>query len=152
MRTDTWEVTQHRPDWDTYYLDIADTVATRADCRRARHGAVIVDEDHRVVSFGYNGAPAGQPGCLEGACPRGLLTQSQLASLSGGYDDPATPGYCISVHAEANAIMLAGRNRTVGATIYITGEPCHGCRKLIAAAGLTRALWRDGSGTIHTAA
>ena len=67
-----------RPDWDTYYLSIAREVATRADCTRARHGAVIVDTDHRPVSFGYNGAPSGHPGCLEGACPRGRLTPEQL--------------------------------------------------------------------------
>lgn len=133
-----------RPTWDDYYLAIARTVASRADCRRAQHGAVIVDPDHRVISFGYNGAPSGMPGCLEGACPRGRLPYDALASLSGGYDDPASPGYCISVHAEANAIILAGRNRTAGATIYITGAPCHGCQKLIAAAGITRIVYSDG--------
>lgn len=132
-----------RPTWDEYYLSIAKIVATRADCRRARHGAVIVSQDHRPISFGYNGAPSGQPGCLEGACPRGRKTTEELKHLGGGYDDPESPGYCISVHAEANAIILAGRNATKNATIYITGEPCHGCRKLIAAAGITRIVWPE---------
>lgn len=135
-----------RPDWDTYYLDIADVVATRADCTRSRHGAVLVAQDHRPISFGYNGAPSGHAGCLEGACPRGRLTKAELASLAGGYDDPASIGYCISVHAEANAILLAGRRACADATIYVTGEPCHGCRKLIHAAGIRRAVWRTPDG------
>ena len=135
-----------RPDWDAYYLSIAEVVATRADCTRAKHGAVIVTQDRRPVSFGYNGAPSGHAGCLEGACPRGRLTQQELASLSGGYDDPESAGYCISVHAEANAILLAGRNACKGATIYITGQPCHGCRKLISAAGISRVVWRTADG------
>ena len=129
-----------RPDWDTYYLSIAREVATRADCTRAQHGAVIVDTDHRPVSFGYNGAPSGHPGCLEGACPRGRLSTEQLAHLAGGYDDPDSPGYCISVHAEANAIILAGRDACKGSTIYVTGQPCHGCTKLIHAAGIERVV------------
>ena len=130
-----------RPFWDDYYLSIAKVVSTRADCTRARHGAVIVSPDHRPVSFGYNGAPSGHRGCLEGACPRGRLSESELAHLAGGYDDPNSSGYCISVHAEANAIILAGRGATKGATIYVTGEPCHGCHKLIAASGITRVVW-----------
>lgn len=132
-----------RPSWNEYYLSIASTVATRADCTRAKHGAVVVGEDHRPISFGYNGAPSGHSGCLEGSCPRGLLNETQLAHLAGGYDDPESIGYCISVHAEANAIILAGRNACVGSTIYVTGEPCHGCTKLISAAGITRIVYPE---------
>ena len=96
-----------RPSWDEYYLMIASAVASRADCSRRQHGAVIVGPDRRPVSFGYNGAPSGAPGCLEGACPRGRLGYEELRSLAGGYDDPESPGFCISIHAEANAIILA---------------------------------------------
>lgn len=44
-----------RPDWDTYFLGVADAVAVRADCRRRQVGAVIVSEDRRIISTGYNG-------------------------------------------------------------------------------------------------
>jgi dCMP deaminase len=128
-----------RPSWDTYFLEIAKVIATRADCTRARHGAVVVDSDKRIVSTGYNGAPKGAPGCLtDSACPRGRLTSTELGHLTGGYDDPLSAGFCISVHAEANAIIYAGHSRTTGSTIYITGEPCHGCIKLIHAAGVAK--------------
>ncbi len=138
-----------RPSWDEYYMAIVDIVSTRADCSRAQHGCVIVDAQHRLVSAGYNGATPGHPGCLTAnACPRGQLSEEELGHLDGGYDDPAHPGYCMSVHAEANAILDAGRTKTIGSTIYHSGKSCHGCLKLIRAAGLARAVYRDYDGKI----
>src|SRR5690606_13137912 len=52
-----------RPSWDEYFLEIAEAVSARADCSRRKVGAVIVSSDRRIVGTGYNGAPAGQPGC-----------------------------------------------------------------------------------------
>lgn len=125
-------MTLHRPSWDDYFEVIARSVAARADCRRAQHGAVIVDTQHRIVSTGYNGSAPGGPSCLEGACTRGLLTSEELAHNHADYTN------CISLHAEQNAIAFADHRDTVGATIYITGKPCDGCAKLIAAAGIAR--------------
>jgi dCMP deaminase len=127
-----------RPDWDTWFLEIAGVVSKRADCRRRQHGALVVDVDHRIVGQGYNGSPPGEPGCLLGACPRGLLNYDELKTMSS-YD--SGPGRCISTHAETNAIIDAGREKCKAATIYITGEPCPGCRKTIAAAGITRIVY-----------
>lgn len=118
-----------RPDWNEYFAAIATAVSARADCRRRKVGAVIVDKDHRIISTGYNGAPPGQPGCLEGACPRGLASTSEIAPFSS-YDN------CISIHAEANAILFA-RTSLVGTSIYITCKPCFTCWKLIAGAGIS---------------
>lgn len=126
-----------RPEWDAYFLLIAKAVAKRADCRRRRHGCVLVDADHRIIATGYNGAPAGEPGCLSGACPRGLLSYDEVESLSS-YD--SGPGMCISVHAEANALLYA-RASCKGATAYITGEPCPTCHKLLRGAGVERIVW-----------
>lgn len=133
--------TRVRPDWDEYGLALAKTVSLRADCRRAQHGAVILGTDHRVVGTGYNGYPAGVPGCLEGACPRGLVLPSQLPHRAP-YD--AGVGRCDAVHAEANALLHADRREVRGGTMYHTGAPCHGCRVLMAGSGLARALWPDG--------
>lgn len=120
-----------RPDWHTYFVGIARAVAARADCTRARHGAVIVDAHRRIISTGYNGSPPGSPlSCLEGDCPRAHKTFEQQPANSGGYED------CIALHAEQNAIANA-RSELRGGTIYITGPPCPMCAKLIAAAGLT---------------
>ena len=122
-----------RPSWDEYFLGIAKAVSLRADCTRRRVGAVIV-VDGRIVSTGYNGAPAGAPGCLSvGACPRGKLTYEQ---------QPADRDYglCVAVHAEANALLYAYRD-VRGATLYCTDKPCVDCAKLIAGAGIKEVVW-----------
>jgi dCMP deaminase len=125
----------NRPNWDEYFLDIAKAVARRADCTRRQIGAVIVQRN-RIVATGYNGAAAGQPGCgTDGACPRGQLSYQQV-SLGSSYD--TGPGSCISIHAEANALLYADRSKCEGATIYCTDEPCGGCLRLIAGSGIDR--------------
>jgi dCMP deaminase len=93
-----------RPGWDEYFVNIARAVAERSDCRRRKVGAVLVDTGRRIVGTGYTGAPSGHPGCLEGACPRGLLSYDEVKEFSA-YD--SGPGRCISVHAEANALLYA---------------------------------------------
>jgi len=128
-----------RPDWDSYFLGVAKAVAARADCRRAQLGAVIVDDHRRIVSTGYNGSPPGGKSCLEGECPRGLLSQEELASLTPDYSN------CIALHAETNAIAYADGLRTRGGTIYIScNAPCDMCSKLIAAAGIRKVVWPGG--------
>ena len=126
-------VTVTRPTWDEYFLGIAKAVSLRADCTRRRVGAVIV-VDGRIVSTGYNGAPAGAPGCLSaGACPRGKLSV-QEQPRDRDY------GNCDAVHAEANALLYAYRD-VRGATLYCTDKPCVDCAKLIAGAGIKEVVW-----------
>lgn len=129
------------PEWDDYFIGIATAVSARAKCTRRTVGAVLV-LDRRIIATGYNGAAAGAPDCLEGACPRGQHTFDQVAP-TGDYDRPGTPGFCIAIHAEVNALLHSTRD-TAGATCYITDEPCPGCRKALAAGGIARAVWPDG--------
>lgn len=77
-----------RPDWSLYYIRIAMEVASRSTCKRAAVGAVIVKDRH-IIATGYNGAPAGEPHCLDEGC----IVK----------DD-----HCVrAVHAEINAISQA---------------------------------------------
>lgn len=145
---------KYRLSWDEYFLAISEVVALRADCTRRTAGAVIV-KDNRIVATGYNGAPADAPGCLEGACPRGRhypasanrcgcgntwpCPESVIPAASS-YDSGA--GRCIAIHAEANALLYASRDKCEGATLYtIPGEPCEGCWKLIKGAGIKQVIW-----------
>lgn len=124
-----------RPDWDTYFLAGAAWVATRADCTRSAVGAILVNAQHEVRGTGYNGAPAGVPGCLtEGACPRGQMTYDECAADSD-YSN------CTADHAERNAIEHTRPEERLGATLYTTRQPCPKCWTLIRASGISRVVW-----------
>lgn len=141
-----------RPSWDDYFLGIAAAVAARADCTRRQVGAVLV-LNRRILSTGYNGAPAGEPGCASaGACPRGRFTHDEVPVNLGNAGHPVP---CIAVHAEDNALRYARRHPandyqedrtiTMGTTMYITDEPCPGCYAELAKAGVIHAVWPGGS-------
>jgi dCMP deaminase len=131
-----------RPEWDEWGLKLAAAVATRADCTRRKVGAVIMTPDHTIISQGYNGAPAGEPGCLTaGACPRGRMSSEDVAPGSS-YDTGA--GSCIAVHAEGNALLRATWSLLDGATIYCTEEPCDGCLRLIRGTPMARIVSPSG--------
>ncbi|MFF2406696.1 deoxycytidylate deaminase [Streptomyces sp. NPDC058092] len=124
----------NRLSWDDYFLNGARWVSTRADCTRAQVGAVLVNARHEVRGTGYNGAPAGVPGCAtQGACPRGQLSAEQCAPDS----DYAN---CIADHAERNAINHAAPAELPGSTLYVTREPCPQCWTLILASGIARVV------------
>lgn len=130
-----------RPSWDEYFLAGAEWAATRADCTRSKVGAILVDDKHRVVGHGYNGAPPGAPGCLSGACPRGRLSYDEHPP-EGSYDN------CISNHAEKNAILWAKPEERRGTTLYITRRPCTDCHELLLAEGIIWVVWRTPDGRI----
>ncbi len=121
-----------RPSWDTYFMNIANVVATRSNCSR-RHVAAVVVADRRIVSTGYNGTPRGVRNCFDGGCPR----------CSGNVPSGASLEECICVHAEQNAICQAAYYgiRLQGATIYVTISPCLTCAKLIINAGITEVVY-----------
>ncbi|MGW4986286.1 deoxycytidylate deaminase [Streptomyces mirabilis] len=123
-----------RPDWDTYFLAGAAWVATRADCTRSQVGAILVNAQSEVRGTGYNGAPAGVPGCLSsGACPRGQLTYEQCAA-SSDYSN------CTADHAERNAIRHTRPEERAGGTLYTTRAPCPSCWTLIRASRIARVV------------
>lgn len=130
-----------RPSWGQYFMGIAHAVSQRADCLKpsGKIGAVLVSSDHRIISTGYPGTEPGGPSCLAGECPRAFAN----VELGSSYD--TGPGACISTHAEANAILYAGRSRTQGGILYVTREPCEGCMKLIRAAGIVKVVWPEGA-------
>lgn len=105
-------------------MQLAYLAATRATCSRKHVGAIIVDPYHRVISTGYNGAPAGLPSCDE-----------------AGHE--IVEGHCIrTLHAESNAIDSAGR-LALGSTVYVTITPCYDCAKRIVNSGAARVVWDE---------
>lgn len=117
---------------DELFMDIAQAFARRATCPRAQVGAVII-RDKRIISTGYNGAPASMAHCTEVGCK--LPDQPQTG--------PITQGCERSVHAEANAIAYAAREGIAlrGATLFTTHSPCVTCSQLIINAGIREVVY-----------
>lgn len=134
-----------RRDKANYYLDLAEMVSQRGTCLRRRYGAVIVKNDE-VISTGYVGSPRGRKNCTDiGECVREKL------------NIPRGERYelCRSVHAEANAIISASRDKMIGSTLYLTGieaksgeyiansSCCSMCKRLVINAGIEQVVIRD---------
>ena len=121
-----------RPDWDTYFMDIARVVATRANCSRRKVAAVIV-KDLRIISTGYNGTPRGVRNCFEGGCAR----------CAGDSPSGENLGDCICSHAEENAITQAAYHGIAlrGSVLYSTLSPCLTCAKMIINAGVIEVVY-----------
>lgn len=133
-----------RRDKTNYYLDLADVVSKRCTCLRRHYGAVIVKNDE-VISTGYVGAPRGRKNCTDlGFCVRNKL------------NIPRGERYelCRSVHAEANAIISAEREKMIGSTLYLSGREvetgeyiansnsCSMCKRMVINAGIqTVIIW-----------
>lgn len=66
------------------------------------------------------------------------------------FESPLSPDYsdCPSLHAEANALSVCERRVREGGTIYITGDVCFGCAKLVANSGLAEVVVRS-DGAAH---
>ncbi|MBE5960778.1 MAG: dCMP deaminase family protein [Lachnospiraceae bacterium] len=134
-----------RRDKINYYLDIAETVSKRSTCLRRIYGAVIVNNDE-IIATGYVGAPRGRKNCSDlKYCVRQRL------------EVPRGERYelCRSVHAEANAIISAPREKMLGATLYLVGfemntmeyvknaNCCSMCKRMVINAGIDRVIVRD---------
>ena len=134
-----------RRDKINYYLDIAEMVAKRSTCLRRQYGAVIVRDDE-IISTGYNGAPRGRKNCTDlGVCIRQKLNVPRGERYE----------LCRSVHAEANAIISASRDKMIGSALYLVGlematgeyvknaNSCSMCKRQIINAGIEKVYIRD---------
>ena len=112
------------PTFSELFIDITLKIAQRSSCVKAQQAALLI-KDNRIISFGYNGPPAGTINCID-----------EGGEESCGKD---SNGSCfLGVHAEQNAIGYAARNgiQTEGCIIYCTQSPCISCAKLIVASGI----------------
>lgn len=121
-----------RPTWDHYFLNLADTVASRATCDRGRSGCVIV-KDRQILVSGYVGSPRGLSHCDE----VGHLLKKVI------HEDGQVTQHCMrTVHAEQNAITQAARRGIAleGSTLYCRMTPCRTCAMLIINCGIVRVV------------
>jgi len=108
---------------DKTFINIAKEVGTLSHCTRSKVGAVLV-KDGNVISFGYNGTPAG----MDNGCEENDVTKDEV------------------IHAEMNAILKAAKsgNAVDGSTLYLSLSPCQNCCKLIIQSGIKRVVYLEG--------
>lgn len=108
-------------------MNLALTVSTKSNCKRLKVGAVIVDENKRLVSTGYNGTPVGA--CND--CEENNKTKTTV------------------IHAEENAILFAKQDLQ-GCILYCTTSPCLHCAAKIIQSGISKVYflnqYRNGKG------
>jgi dCMP deaminase len=121
------------------YMDVAFRFAELSSAIRLKVGAIAVKDD-RIISIGYNGTPAG----WDNAC------EDSEYSEDGFHITLTTKPQVI--HAESNCISKLARSSEsgLGATMFITHQPCLDCAKLIYQSGIQsvyyRNSYRDSSG------
>lgn len=116
-------------------MSITRMVAARSTCIRRHVGAVIV-KDKRILSTGYNGAPAGLRHCEEAGCIR------EDGSVPSGMRHEL----CRGLHAEQNAIIQAAYHgiSIAGGVLYCTNKPCVICAKMLINSGIKTIYYQDG--------
>jgi len=106
-------------DWDARMIGLAKHVAQWSKDPSTKVGCVIADDDHRVLSVGFNGFPKHVPDV--------------------GLEDRDYK-YARVIHAELNALMFA-RGSVAGATMYVWPmPPCSRCAGPIIQAGILRVV------------
>ena len=124
--------------WDDRFMEMAHVIAGWTSCfRPGRSIGCVIVKDKRIMTTGYNGAPAGLKTCRE----RGECMRDRLNIASGTRAE-----LCYAIHAEQNAIIQAASmgHAIEGGTIYITHQPCGICAKMIVNAGIKRIVVREG--------
>ena len=110
------------------YMDWATRTAQLSHAKRLQVGAVIVKDDS-VISYGYNGMPAGWDNNCE-----------NIVGYNMG--EPMLKTKPEVLHAESNAIakLAKSNNSGAGAVLFVTHGPCLECAKLIHQSGISR-VW-----------
>lgn len=96
------------------WMMMARAASLRSTCFRLNVGCVIVEDNKKVVSVGYNGAPPGEPHCSGNDC-------------AGRF-------HCLqTVHAERNALNKLDYDQAIGKKydLYTTHSPCFTCCRMI---------------------
>ncbi len=122
--------------WDEYFMEVAKLISKRSSCIVKQFGAVIT-KNNRIISTGYNGTPSQFLNCNEGGCDRCALR------IQGKIKSGESLEKCLCIHAEANAI-LQNSKECENSILYVTGEPCIQCAKLILAVKISRVVYMKG--------
>jgi dCMP deaminase len=120
------------------YMDWAKRSAQLSHATRLQVGAVIVKDDS-VISYGYNGMPAGWDNNCEDEIVVAVVDGVPQREIKELKTKPEV------LHAESNAIakLAKSNNSGLGADLFVTHSPCLDCAKLIYQSGIGRVYYGE---------
>lgn len=117
--------------YNNFYMNVAELVSQMSYANKLKVGSILVKNDN-IISFGWNGMPAGYDNNCEdiidtGEMPPEMITKSEV------------------LHAEQNCLMKIAKstNSSEQATMFITHAPCMECAKLIYQSGIKSVYYRN---------
>lgn len=117
------------------FMGIAKLIAKRSKDPNSQVGAVIVSNDDRILSLGYNGFPNG---CSDDELPWVREYESEDEK-----EKVLNTKYPYVVHAELNAILNFRGPSLEGSTIYVTMFPCNECAKALIQSGIKKVIYLE---------
>ncbi len=126
---------------DEVYTEMMLAQARLSKDQNTRMGAVLVSGDGRVLSTGYNGAPASfDDATIPYTREKRKLAYDLLDAESGevvSHHEFEANKYPFMVHAEINALHYARGKVPPGSKLYVIGFPCERCALEIALSGVS---------------
>jgi len=136
--------------WDEYFIYMLDSIKKKSKDRSTQVGAIIVGQNHNILSTGFNGFARGVAEYerdIWGKIYTRLEEIEKLKDIETRHTRPDK--YLWTVHAEANAIYNAARHGVAldGSRIYIDWYPCARCAGAIIQSGIINIIidYRNGS-------
>ena len=129
-----------KPKLKNAFMKVANTFAELSTAKKLNVGCIIVKED-RIISIGYNGMPSGWTNDCEIIEKPHWMTWDPVDDYSQCrlITKPEV------LHAEANAITKLAKSSEsgLGATLFVTHEPCIECAKLIYQSGIDTVYYEN---------
>jgi dCMP deaminase len=110
------------PSWNEYFMQMCNVVKLRSRDPKKQVGSILVSDDNRIISTGYNALKKGSNDNID-------WDNRDLVHL-------------LVLHAEVNCLLYA-TSRFENTTLYSTLSPCNHCIKLIASSGVKKIIYQD---------
>lgn len=114
--------------WKDYFMLSAKIASERSKDPCTQVGAVIVNNENKIIGTGYNGL-----------C-NGISDDSGLWRKDS--ENPLENKYFYVCHAELNAVLNTSTT-TKGCTMYCTLYPCSECAKVIIQSGIKKVVYAN---------
>ncbi len=125
-----------------YFKEIVQVVSKRSTCIKVQVGAIIVNEDDKIISIGMNGVSSGHIHCQDFwneyyetrkeyyQTIEDFINSDEFKNLHSDFQKQN------EIHAEVNAIITPSKRELINSSIYVTLSPCIDCAKMIIASGI----------------